>query len=125
MVLRSTCLVVLAAVLVVAGRADEPVVVVKRSLPPGFRKLGLSADQTKEIYRVRGSYQVKIQELQAKIEQLKKEEKAALVGLLTPEQKQRLREIRTAEVPQAQPAAPPGANAPGSPAAPKSEGGKK
>ena len=116
MVLRSTCLVVLAAVLVVAGRADEPVVVVKRALPPGFKKVGLSADQTKEIYRVRASYQAKIQELQAKIEQLKKEEKAALVGLLTPEQRQRLREIRAGEVPPAQPAAP---------AAPKTEGGKK
>src|SRR4051812_21357393 len=103
--LRMGVLVLTAAVLACGwwagdNRADDKTPVrVRGNLPPGFKKLGLSADQTQEVYRIRASYRSRIDELQAKIDQLRKEERLALDKVLTPAQRDRLREIRSGETP--------------------------
>lgn len=71
----------------------------KGSLPANFKKLGLRDDQLQQIYRLRGEYKEKVDQLKQQIERLKVEEKAALEKLLTPEQQKRLREIRLGDKP--------------------------
>jgi hypothetical protein len=78
---------------------DKPAVKVKGTLPAGFKRLGLTPEQTREVYRVRSDYRTKIDELQTKIDQLRREERLALEKVLTPAQKERLREIRAGETP--------------------------
>jgi hypothetical protein len=103
--LRMGVVVLMAAVVACSwsagdNRADDKAPVkVRGNLPPGFKRLGLSPDQTQEVYRIRSTYRSKIDELQAKIDQLKKEERLALDKVLTPAQKERLREIRAGETP--------------------------
>lgn len=71
----------------------------KGILPANWRKLGLSSDQVKQVYKIQNGYDTKIDALKAQIEALKKAEKAELEGVLTPAQKDRLREIILGEVP--------------------------
>src|SRR5205809_142332 len=102
---RRVCLLVLAAAVSASGvwaddKAPVPVKV-RGLLPPGYKKLGLTAEQVQEVYRIRLANRAKIDELLAKVEQLKKEEKAALDKVLTPAQKERLREIRLGDLPKA------------------------
>src|SRR5438034_11782292 len=106
--LRMGVLVLMAAVLACGWRAgdnradDKTPVKVRGTLPPGFKKLGLSADQTQEVYRIRTSYRTKVDELQVKIDQLKREERLAVDKVLTTAQRDRLREIRSGETPKAE-----------------------
>ncbi len=79
-------------------KGDEtPPAKVKGQLPPNFGKLGLSTEQRQKVLRVRADYKGKIQELQQKIERLRAEQKEAEEAVLTPEQKKKLRELRTGE----------------------------
>jgi len=66
-------------------------------LPANWKKLGLSPDQVQSVYKVQGSYKAKIDELAGKIAALRKEEKAELEKILTPAQKERLKEIAIGE----------------------------
>src|SRR5580698_1743778 len=63
---------------------------VKGQLPPGWKKLDLSAKQKADIYGVQAAYKSKIQELEMKIKSLKEEEHVEMVKLLTDKQKQEL-----------------------------------
>jgi Spy/CpxP family protein refolding chaperone len=58
----------------------------KGTLPSGWGKLGLSADQKKKVYAIGATYGQKINDLKAQIEQLRKDEFAEQVKVLTPEQ---------------------------------------
>lgn len=60
------------------------------SLPRGWKRLGLSADQTKKVYEIRTTYRAKIQKLQEEITTLREEETDALMEVLTPDQKKLL-----------------------------------
>jgi hypothetical protein len=75
--------------------ADDPKTTgkAKGSLPANWGKLGLSDDQKKQVYSIEGEYRTKIEELQMKIDDLKKKQKAELTKVLTVAQKARLKEI--------------------------------
>ena len=76
---------------------DKPLVKLKGYLPQHFKKLGLRDDQLQRIYKVRADSKAKQDELKAKIDKLKADEKEQLEKVLTPEQIKRLRELRTGE----------------------------
>src|SRR5262245_4257365 len=78
-------------------KTDDPAPPVKGTLPANWKKLGLTYQQTREVYRIRGAYAAKIDALKQKIEALHEEEKAELDKLLTDAQKARLREIKLGE----------------------------
>ena len=71
----------------------EPAVKLKGQLPPNWRKLGLSEEQVQKVYRIQADYDAKISALEAQIKQLKTEERAELMKVLTDAQKARLKEI--------------------------------
>lgn len=66
----------------------------KGTLPAGWRRLGLTDDQVKKVYRVQTDYRGKIDVLQQKISALKKEERGELEKILTDAQKTRLKELK-------------------------------
>jgi hypothetical protein len=99
--------------LVVVARADDPApapVKVRGSLPPLYKKLGLSAAQVQEVYKIRATTRAKVDVLQAQIEQLRRQEKVDLDKVLTGAQRNLLRELRAGPVPQTPPVAVPDAN---------------
>jgi hypothetical protein len=71
----------------------------KGTLPANWKKLGLTADQVKQVYKVQDTYHTKIDALKQQIDDLKKAEKGELEKVLTPAQKDRLREIILGEAP--------------------------
>ncbi len=96
---------VVAAVLLAGGwlmgedpkKADPEVVGKAGILPPNWKKLGLTDQQTRDVRRIRGAYATKIEVLRQKIADLHDEEMAELEKVLTDAQKARLREIKLGE----------------------------
>jgi hypothetical protein len=76
----------------------DPPVKVKGKLPAPYKKLGLSDDQIQSVYKIQAKFNGQIDQLSAKIAQLKKDEKSELEKLLTAAQKARLREILLGEM---------------------------
>ena len=73
---------------------DKPdPIVVRASLSPYYKQLGLSPKQKNEIYKIRAKYTAEIQELEQKIKDLRKQEKKDYEKVLTAAQKARLQEI--------------------------------
>jgi Spy/CpxP family protein refolding chaperone len=75
-------------------------------LPPNFKKLGLTDEQTQAVRRIRGEYRARIERLRKEIADLQKEERMKYEQVLTPEQRARLRDLRAGE-PAAKDARPP------------------
>src|SRR5262249_43233947 len=69
------------------------------TLPQNWGKLGLSEDQKSEIYKIQTEYRSKIEALEAKVKELRKQQTAALDKVLTDSQRARLREIIASKVP--------------------------
>ena len=69
----------------------------KGTLYPNWKKLGLTDDQTQKIYKIRATYETQIQDLQKQIRDLRKKERAEAEAVLTPAQKERLKEIALGE----------------------------
>jgi hypothetical protein len=65
----------------------------KGTLPSGWGKIGLTADQKKKVYAISSSYGGKINDLKAQIDQLKKDEYAEQLKVLTNEQVEQLKKI--------------------------------
>ena len=65
---------------------DKAPVKARGQLPPNFKKLGLRDDQIQKVYRIRGDYKAKQDELRAKLEKLRSEEREAVEKVLTPDQ---------------------------------------
>jgi hypothetical protein len=63
-------------------------------LPPNFKKLGLTDEQTRHIYRIRGTYGAKIDVLVQQIRDLRAEEMGEIEKILTDAQKARLKELK-------------------------------
>jgi hypothetical protein len=63
------------------------------TLPQNWSKLGLNDEQKQKIYAAQAEYKGKIDELQKQIDDLKKKQRSAMEAVLTPAQKDRLREI--------------------------------
>ena len=83
----------------VGDDTKEPPVIIPKQLPKNWKRLGLSEDQIQTIHKTQAKYVTQIDQLTAKIAQLKKEEKAELEKILTPAQKARLREILLGDTP--------------------------
>lgn len=62
-------------------------------LPANWGKLGLSDEQRQKIYSIRSEYRGKIDDLQEKLTQLRKQENAEMLKVLTESQRSHLREI--------------------------------
>ena len=60
---------------------------VKHAIPAGWKALKLTNDQKKTVYAIQDEWQPKIMEAQRKVTQLQLQEKAALLQVLTAEQK--------------------------------------
>jgi Spy/CpxP family protein refolding chaperone len=75
---------------------DAPAPKGKGQLPPGWKKLGLTDEQLRKVYAVETKYRGQIDELTAKIAELKKQQRAELLALLTPAQRERLKEVAEA-----------------------------
>ncbi len=100
------CLTALAVAVLAGGwlmgddkKPDEPPRV-RGQLPAHFKKLGLSDKQIQQIYKIEADYRQQIRALQEKIDDLKKAEHLDVDNVLTDEQKTRLKELLTAEVPE-------------------------
>jgi TolA-binding protein len=76
----------------------DPQPKIKGTLPKGYKDLGLDEKQKQSIYHIEADYHAKIDELQQKIADLKKDEKAEIEKVLTKAQKDRLKEIREKEL---------------------------
>jgi hypothetical protein len=78
---------------------DKPTTKLKGYLPQYYKKLGLRDDQLQRIYKIRADTRAKADELKAKMEKLRADEKEQLEKALTPEQLKRLRELQTGAKP--------------------------
>jgi hypothetical protein len=76
-------------------KKDEPAGKVKGFLPANFKKIGLSDSQTQDIYKIQAKYAKDIDELEAKVKELKGARDKEIKAVLTPEQKKRLEDIQT------------------------------
>jgi Spy/CpxP family protein refolding chaperone len=74
-------------------KKDDKAVTKAGTLPQGWSKIGLTADQKKKITAIRGTYAAKIDDLKKQIDQLKAEDMAECVKLLTDDQKAELKKI--------------------------------
>ncbi len=82
---------------------DKDVPPKNRKLPTYWSKLGLSDEQKKDAMKLIFKYGGQIDQLDQKIKDLKREEKGELDKILTPAQKDRLREILLGEKPTEKP----------------------
>jgi hypothetical protein len=69
----------------------------KKGLPKNWSKLGLTDEQRMSIDKVQGKYGGQIRQLKARLKELAEEENTELLKILTPTQKERLRDIVTGE----------------------------
>jgi hypothetical protein len=72
---------------------------VRGQLPPNYAKLGLSAEQKQQIYKIQATYDQKMEELQSQLKKLKSDEKQEIDKVLTDAQRARLREIANEKLP--------------------------
>jgi hypothetical protein len=79
------------------AKKDDPPMKAKGVLPPNWKKVGLTDPQVQEIYKVQNKYDVEIDKLQAKIEELKANRTKDMRAVLTADQKKRLDEILSGE----------------------------
>jgi Spy/CpxP family protein refolding chaperone len=71
----------------------------KGQLPQNWGKLGLTDDQKQQVYKAQAKYRGEIEKLEAKIAELKGEQRKEMEKVLTAEQKKRLQEILTGKAP--------------------------
>ena len=72
---------------------------IRGQLPPYWKQLGLSKEQVQTVYKIQADYGGKVSELSQKIDKLKSQQKADMEKVLTPAQKERLREIIAGKAP--------------------------
>jgi hypothetical protein len=66
---------------------------IKGQLPPGWKNLELEKDQVIKIYTIQTSYRSKVKALEEQIKELRAQEKADMVKVLTADQKEKLRKL--------------------------------
>jgi hypothetical protein len=72
---------------------QNPEVKLRGQLPPGWKKIGLSEEQVQKVYKIQGQYRTKINKLEAELKQLRSEERAQMLRVLTDDQKTKLRQL--------------------------------
>ncbi len=102
---RLRALIATAAVAVMAtgliyGQGKDTPAKTKGSLPSGWSKLKLSAEQKQKVYNIRAEYKTKIDELSKQIAVLRDKELADCVNVLTSDQKEKLKKIVVGETPE-------------------------
>lgn len=70
---------------------------VKGMLPANWGKIGLSADQKQEVYKIQAKYNAEIDKLEAKIKELKGVRDKEMKAVLTADQQKKLNDIRTSK----------------------------
>lgn len=75
------------------SKKEDPPAKLKGTLPPNWKKLGLTDTQVQEIYRIQSKHNEEIAKLEAKIKEHKAAREKEERAVLTPEQKKRLEEI--------------------------------
>lgn len=73
---------------------------VKGVLPANWGKLGLTDEQKQKVYKVQAEYADKIDDLEAKIKELKGKQRTEMEKVLSDEQKKRLKEILGGKAPE-------------------------
>lgn len=74
---------------------DKPA---KGMLPQGWGKLGLSEDQKTKIYEIQKKAKAEVEKLEKQIVDVKEKEQKDKVGVLTPDQKTKLREMANSKL---------------------------
>lgn len=69
----------------------------KGYLPSGWSKLKLSTEQKQKVYKIRGEYRTKIDDLNKQIAALREKELRECVGVLNSDQKETLKKIVAGE----------------------------
>jgi len=75
-------------------KKDPPAAIPRGTLPPNWKKIGLTDDQVKAIYKIEAIYRAKIDEMEARIKEMKAQERTEMEKLLTDAQKARLKELK-------------------------------
>jgi Spy/CpxP family protein refolding chaperone len=88
-------------------KSADPTPTARGSLPANWKKLGLSDEQNAKIKKISADYRTKIDALEEQIKQLRQQEFAEEVKVLTDAQKARLKEIVEEKVTPADPSKPP------------------
>ena len=70
---------------------------VKGMLPANWGKIGLSADQKQEIYKIQAKHNAEIDKLEAKIKEIRGTRDKEMKAVLTADQQKKLNEIRTSK----------------------------
>jgi Spy/CpxP family protein refolding chaperone len=92
-----SCIAFLSSDGLMSQEKKDPAPKVKGTLPSGWGKLELTADQKSAIYKVQAKYKEELKKLKEKEDELKAEERREMVKLLTPGQKKKLEEAATGE----------------------------
>ncbi len=66
----------------------------KGTLPPNWKKLGLTDAQVQKVYKIESDYRAKIADLEQQIKDLRAKERKELETVLTDAQKARLKELK-------------------------------
>lgn len=69
----------------------------KGFLPPNFGKLGLSDEQKQKVYTIQAKYKAEKDDLNKKLKKITDDQNAEIAGVLTPDQKEKLKEITSFE----------------------------
>src|SRR5262245_44139298 len=88
------CVLVLVLSFVAAQEKKDKV---RGVLPLNYRRLNLTDEQLKRVYKISADYRAKIAELEKQIDKLKAEQAAEMEKVLTAEQQKKLRELKTGE----------------------------
>jgi DnaJ-domain-containing protein 1 len=73
--------------------ASQDTKTTKAYLPPGWKALGLSKEQSLDISKIHSTYKAKIKALEDQIKDEKTKEKQEMVKILTEDQKDKLRKL--------------------------------
>jgi hypothetical protein len=85
------------ALLVGTGTSQEGKKI-KGMLPAGWKSLDLSASQKEKVYAIQATYKEKITALEKQLQDLRAQQSAEMVAVLTPAQRDALRRILLGEL---------------------------
>jgi len=69
----------------------------KGALPANFGKLGLSDEQKQKVYSIQAKYKTEKDDLNKKLKKVTDDQNAEVFGVLTPDQKEKLKELTSFE----------------------------
>jgi hypothetical protein len=79
--------------LLAQDKKDDTTTKLKGSLPPNYKKIGLTDEQVQRIYKIQSDFKPQIDELKGKIKKLTADQDAEVYKVLTDDQKAALKKI--------------------------------